>query len=339
MDPNDNPNLNDQQPDPATAAAEPAAEAPAAPEAGQTAVDIIAAAVGIPPEDKPAETAAEEVPAAPKVQTEEEKAKAEEDRLDAEAKAFGLTKPDTTAKFKELSKAAARARELEPEIETLRAQVQQQQEVFDHLERNGITGEQFGEMVMVTSFMNSGDPLKMQRAHEALLKYAADIGQKLGLEAPGYDPLSEHPDLSAAVQNMDLTRDHALEVARARKMTAATTQYSSQQGQVQMAQAEQQRVTQELTTLERTLRATDPQFDAKWAFLRPTLVPVLERLPLSERANAFRQAYAALQLPAAPAAPAQTRPDPANPGRPAMGAGAKAPTNSAEAIMRGLQIG
>lgn len=339
MDPNNNPNPNDQQPDPATAATEPAAEAAAAPEAGQTAVDIIAAAVGIPPEDKPAETAAEEVPAAPKVLTDEEKAKAEEDRLDAEAKAFGLTKPDTTAKFKELSRAAARAKELEPEIETLRTQVAQQQEVFDHLDRNGITGDQFGQAVMVLSFMNSGDPVRMQRAYETLGQQMAELGRQLGLEAPGVDPLDSHPDLKERVGKMDLEREDALEIARSRQLQAATTRYSTQQGQAQTAQQEQERVVRELTELERSLRAQDAQFDAKWAMLKPTLMPVLSRLPLNERANAFLQAYAAFQLPAAPASPAQTRPDPANPGRPAMGAGAKAPTNSAEAIMRGLQIG
>lgn len=98
-------------------------------------------------------------------------------------------------------------------------------------------------------------------------------------------------------------------------------------------------MTRELETLEAHLKATDPQFSTKWGILAPTLVPVLNNLPLSQRASAFRQAYAAFQLPAAPAAPAVTRPDPANPGRPAMGAGAKAPANSVDAIMLGLQLG
>lgn len=338
MDNNDIQTPDDPQVENAAAPAESAPEAPAESKPEETTADVIAAAVGISPEVKPDDAQDEPAEeAAPK--TDEEKAKAEDAKLEAEAQALGLTKPDTTAKFKELSRAAARAREMEPEIEDLRAQVAQQQEVFDHLERNGITGEQFGEMVMITSFMNSGDPLKLQRAHEALMRYANDIGKQLGLESPGFDPLSDHPDLIEAVQNMDIDRKHALEVAQARQLRAATTSYSSQQGQAQLAQAEQQRVVRELTALEQSLRSTDPQFEQKWAMLRPTLVPVLERLPLSERANAFKQAYAALQLPAAPVAAAQRRPDPANPGRPAMGAGAKAPTNTAEAIMQSLQLG
>lgn len=340
MDPTDNLNPNDpQQPEALTP--EPAAEAPASEATEPSVVDAIAAAVGAEPkaDEAPAPAAEEAKPAAKAELTAEEKAKAEDDRLEAEAKALGLTKPDTTAKFKELSRAAARAKELEPEVEALRTQVAQQQEVFDHLERNGITGEQFGEMVMIATFANSGDPVRMQRAHEALLKAAADIGQKLGLEAPGFDPLEAHPDLVAAVQNMDMDRKHALEVAHARQLRATATQYSSQQGQAHLAQQEQQRAVQELTALEQTLRAQDPQFEAKWAALKPVLLPALQRIPLAERANAFREAYARFQLPAAPAVPAQKRPDPANPGRPAMAAGAKTPTNNAEAIMLSLGLG
>lgn len=338
MDPTDTNIADESQIESQAAPTESAAEAPTDAKPEETTADVVAAAIGIAPEPKSEEKTDEEDPEA-EPKTDEEKDKAEDARLEAEAQALGLTKPDTTAKFKELSKAAARARELEPEIETLRTQIAQQQEVFDHLERNGITGEQFGEMVMVTSFMNSGDPLKMQRAHEALLRHAAEIGKQLGLETPGFDPLSEHPDLSAAIQNMDITREHALELARARKMTAATAQHSSQQVQMQAAQVEHQRHVQELTALANNLQASDPDFAEKWRLMKPAVLPMLERLPISERANAFKQAYAAFQLPARPAAAAHRRPDPANPGRPAMGAGAKAPTNSAEAIMQSLQLG
>ena len=339
MDPSDILNPNDQPETPSTPA-EPAPKAPAATE--PSAVDLIAAAVGAEPAaEEPAADApaVDTLPADKPPQTDEEKAKVEDERLDAEAKAFGLTKPGTTAKFKELSRAAARAKELEPEIETLRTQVAQQQEVFDHLDRNGISGDQFGQAVMVLSFINSGDPVRMQFAYETLGQQMAELGRKLGLEAPGVDPLADHPDLAQAVQDMDLDRKHALEIAHGRQMRAAAQQHSTQQGQAFAAQTEQQRVTHELTMLEQQLRTTDPQFGAKWAMLKPTLVPVLGRLPLAERANAFMQAYAAFQLPAAPATAAQTRPDPANPGRPAMGAGAKTPTNTAEAIMQGLKLG
>lgn len=339
MDPSDILSPNDQPETPATPA-EPAPEAPAAAE--PSAVDLIAAAVGAEPaaEEPAADAPAVDTPPADKPPlTDEEKAKAEDERLEAEARALGLTKPNTTAVFKELSRAAARAKELEPEIETLRTQVAQQQEVFDHLHQNNISGEQFGEAVMVLSFINSGDPVRMQRAYETLGNKMAELGRQLGLEAPGVDPLEAHPDLAQSVRDMELDRKHALEIAHGRQMRAAAVQHSTQQGQAYAAQTEQQRVTQELTLLEQQLRTTDPQFDAKWAMLKPTLVPVLGRLPLAERANAFMQAYAAFQLPAAPAPAAQTRPDPANPGRPAMAAGAKTPTNTAEAIMLGLKLG
>lgn len=339
------PNADAQQPATPATPAEPTPEAPAADAADSDSavVDLIADAVGV--EQRPEAKAGEAKPDAPA--TPEDKAKADEAQWDAEAKRLGL-KEETTAKFKELSRDAARAKDQDAEITALRDRVaeieeaaqlyEQQQEVFDQMHSHGVTGEQFGEAVMVLSFINSGDPVRMQRAYETLGQQMQKLGEALGLEAPGYDPLAAHPDLQEAVLD-GMDRKHALEIARGRQFHATTTQHSSRQGQQQQATAEMQRVTQELQALEQHLRRTDPQFDAKWSLLRPTLVPALARLPLGERAQAFQEAYAAFQLPAAPASPAQTRPDPANPGRPAMGAGAKAPTNSAEAIMQGLKLG
>lgn len=327
---------------PADAATAFAPEAPPAAEAEPSVIDLITSAVGAEPAtpEAPAVVAATPDPAAPPVElTPEQKAKAEDDRLTAEAKAFGITKEDTTAKFKELSREAAKVKELEPQVAQLTERVQKQDEVFTFMEQNGVTGDQFGQAVAVLSHINSGDPVRLQRAHEALTEQLTKVSQKLGLEAPGYDPLAAHADLQAKVANMDLSREDALEIAQGRQLRTAATTHSTQQGAQTAQQQEIAQATRDLTALETHLRATDPQFPAKWAALGPTLVPLLSGLPLAQRANAFRQAYAAFQLPAAPAAPATTRPDPANPGRPAMGAGAKTPSNSAEAIMLGLQLG
>lgn len=333
---------DDQQPaDAATTTTEPATPA-ATPDPAPSAVDLIAAAVGAEPakEEAPAPVAAAPDPAAPPADlTPEQKAKAEDERLEAEAKAFGITKPDTTTKFKELSREAAKVKELEPRVAELSERVAKQDEVFSFMEQNGVTGDQFGQAVMVLSHINSGDPVRLQRAYEALGTQMAEIGAKLGLEAPGYDPLAAHADLQAKVASLDLSREDALEIAQGRQLRQAATTHSTQQGAQTIQQQEIAQATRDLTALETHLRATDPQFPAKWAALGPTLVPLLSVLPLTQRANAFRQAYAAFQLPAAPATPAAIRPDPANPGRPAMGAGAKAPANSVDAIMLGLQLG
>lgn len=331
---------DDQQPADAAATTESTTEAST--DTAPSAVDLIAAAVGAEPAkpEAPAPVAATPDPAAPPAElTPEQKAKAEDERLEAEAKAFGITKPDTTTKFKELSREAAKVKELEPRVAELSERVAKQDEVFTFMEQNGVTGDQFGQAVAVLSHINSGDPVRLQRAYEALGEQMAAIGAKLGLEAPGYDPLAAHADLQAKVANMDLSREDALEIAHGRQLRTAATTHSTQQGVQTAQQREIEQATRDLTALETHLRATDPQFPAKWAALGPTLVPLLSSLPLTQRANAFRQAYAAFQLPAAPAAPATTRPDPANPGRPAMGAGAKAPTNSAEAIMLSLGVG
>ncbi len=332
---------DDQQPADAATTTEPATQA-ATTDTAPSAVDLIAAAVGAEPakdaEPVAAVAATPDPTAAPVELTPEQKAKAEDDRLEAEAKTFGITKPDTTAKFKELSREAAKVRDLEPQLTSLRERVEKQDEVFAHMEQHGVTGEQFGEAVMVLSHINSGDPVRLQRAYETMGRQMAEIGAKLGLEAPGYDPLAAHADLQAKVASLDLSREDALEIAQGRQLKAAATTHSTQQGTQTALGQEMAAATRELTALETRLRSTDPQFAQKWAILAPTLVPTLGRLPLRERAAAFEQAYAAFQLPAPPAPQVTTRPDPANPGRPAMGAGAKAPANAVDAIMVGLNL-
>lgn len=332
---------NDQQPADAAATTEPTTEAPT--NTAPSAVDLIAAAVGAEPAtpEVPAVVAATPDPASPPVElTPEQKAKAEDDRLTAEAKAFGITKEDTTAKFKELSREAAKVKELEPRVTELTERVAKQDEVFTFMEQNGVTGDQFGQAVAVLSHINSGDPVRLQRAYEALGEQMTVIGAKLGLEAPGYDPLAAHPDLQEKLRlGVIENREDALEIAQGRQLKAAAATHSTQQGAQTAQQQELADVTRDLTALETRLRTTDPQFSQKWAILAPSLVPALGRLPLRERAAAFEQAYAAFQLPAAPVTPATLRPDPANPGRPAMGAGVKAPANSVDAIMLGLQLG
>jgi len=324
----------------------PEAPTPAAPEQDPTAgmADAIAQAVGVEvtpaePETPKAEGGETPPAEAPKVeQTAEELAQAEEARLDAEAKAMGL-KPDTTTRFKELSREAAKVKELEPRVQELQTRLEQQEQVFGFMEQHGVTGEQFGQAVMVLSAMNSGDPMKLRVAYDTLSQQMAAIGQQLGIEAPGFDPLSAHPDLLEEVRNADISRERALEIAQGRQLRTVSTQRSAEQDRMTAEQREIADAHRDLTALEANLRASDPQFEQKWAILRPTLLPALTQLPLRARASAFQQAYAALQLPAAPAVPATTRPDPANPGRPAGAAGAKAPTSEADAIMRTLGIG
>lgn len=333
---------DDQQPADAATTTEPTAPA-ATTGTAPSAVDLIAAAVGAEPAtpEVPAAVAATPDPAAPPVElTPDQKAKAEDERLEAEAKAFGITKPDTTTKFKELSREAAKVKELEPRVAELTERVAKQDEVFSYMEANGVTGDQFGQAVAVLSHINSGDPVRLQRAYEALGEQMATIGAKLGLEAPGYDPLAAHPDLQEKLRlGVIENREDALEIAQGRQLRTAATTHSTQQGALNAQQQELADTRRDLMALEAHLRSTDPLYPQKYAAMKPMLEATLGRLPLRERASAFQQAYAEFQLPAAPAAPAQTRPDPANPGRPAMGAGAKTPTNSAEAIMLGLQLG
>jgi type III secretory pathway component EscV len=74
----------------------------------------------------------------------------------------------------------------------------------------------------------------------------AALYQKLGVEAPGIDLLAGHDDLKAAVENMEITRDKALELAKLRKTQADLTQRQQadltqrQQAETERAQSQEQ---------------------------------------------------------------------------------------------------
>lgn len=326
-------------------------------------VDLIAAAVGATEDDGAtpvvAETPAEEV--APEAAEPEAPEAAEGDQPDGAAAApvaaapaepedpdaaavtkemadLGITKPDSQARFREL---AAQAKE----GGYYRERFEQQQEVFNYLEKNSITGEQFGLMTMIAGDVNSNDPVRLKRAHDALSAELAGLSKMLGIEAAGFDPLSAHPDLLGKVNEGEMDRATALAWAKDRSQAHLATQNQQRQQQQETATQLEDRARQDLTALGQQLQQKDPFYDKVYALLVPALKPVLARTPASEWVNVTAETYGALrkQLAAAgqlvatpPKPPVVKRPDPSNAGRPNGAAGGVQPKNAADAIMASL---
>jgi hypothetical protein len=252
-----------------------------------------------------------------------------EQNVEDEIKALGLTKDDTQRRFRELANEAREGREY-------RETVQAQEKVFQHLESSGITGEQFGMMTAIAGDVNSNDPARLDRAYQALSAELASLGKKLGKEAPGYDPLSEFPELAKRVDEGDIDRATAVELAGARRREAVTREHV----QVTHAQSEQTRqlnATRDgLNALEAELKANDPDYSRKRAILEPIMRATLPGVPADKWVATYAEAYAKLQLPAA--APVVTRPDPANARRPEGGAGGARPKNAEEAVLAALGL-
>jgi len=214
---------------------------------------------------------------------------------------------------------------------------------FDYLvtgvQATGATPAQYGETLNWLALFNSRDPAQQEKALELVESVADRLATLLGKERSVGDPLAAHADLRDAVTKGQITAQYAKEIARTRngqqfrsQLTSSATQEQQQQ------QAREQELTQarsDLTALGNTLKASDPDYEAKKAILVPALKPVFAVIPPSQWAAKFQEAYKAVKV----SAPAKPRSVPANQPlrakQPAGGA-TKAPSSMLEAISGAL---
>lgn len=266
-------------------------------EAMQAATDAEPPRPGNEEGDKPKEEAK---PEAAKTEAKEEpKPEAEQDP-EKEADALGL-KGKSRERFQQLNE---RVKTESARAETAEAGLREWQ---DTIASTRATPEQFGKTMGYLRAISSGDPAQMNQGFEMLVGEVQALAKILGRPVPGmYDPLDQHPDLKAAVDNMEIDRKHAEELAanRARQSLeqqgrdAADRQASEQAAftaQVDEAKAG-------LGALGAQLRQQDPDFDRKMVALAPAIALIEKQVHPSQWVAAFGNAY--MQLPAMPAPPA-----------------------------------
>ncbi len=123
-----------------------------------------------------------------------------------------------------------------------RKQLEQDIAEFKQLvQGTGMTPQDFAQTLEFGRLVNSGDEKDVRVALEMIESQRAMLYQRLGVEAPGIDLLQGHDDLKAAVDNMEITRDRAVELAKFRKSEAAKLQ---QQQEVQASTQRQQQFQQ-----------------------------------------------------------------------------------------------
>lgn len=260
------------------------------------------------------------------------------DPVDAEMKDLGITNERTQKRFRELTERAA-------EVEQLRPMAERYQQWEETIRETRANPQQMGQALNYLAAVNSGDPNALNQAYEFMQQEMTWLAQKLGRAAPGYDPLTEHPDLAQQVQAGEVTRAAAEELARSRRAQALqqeshTRQLTEAQQAAQAQQLEQQAM-QQVAELGQQLRTTDPAFEAKFRALQPTVAFIQRTLPPNQWAAAIREAYRAIPAHVAqpappPATPAAVAP-PRNPARPSGANLAAAPTKE-NAFDFGVQL-
>ncbi|MFP3747003.1 hypothetical protein SB816_28355 [Achromobacter sp. SIMBA_011] len=102
----------------------------------------------------------------------------------------------------------------------------------------GMTAETFSQHIEFSRLTNSNDPRDLQQAAQMLEQTRAELYRRLGQDAPGVDALSDFPDLAQMVQDMQMPRETALEVAKMRRDQQAAQARHQQVQQVEMETAQ-----------------------------------------------------------------------------------------------------
>lgn len=130
------------------------------------------------------------------------------------------------------------------------------------VQSTGMTPQDFAQTLEFGRLANSGDEKDLRLALEMIEGQRAMLYQKLGVEAPGVDLLAGQDDLKAAVDNMEITRERAVELAKYRKQQAEQQQRQQvQQQTVQQQQEFQQQVQQAAGAMEAYLATRANEVD------------------------------------------------------------------------------
>jgi len=144
-----------------------------------------------------------------------------------------------------------------------RKQLEQDMTEFKQLvQGTGMTPQDFAQTLEFGRLVNSGDEKDVRVALEMIESQRAMLYQRLGVEAPGIDLLQGHDDLKAAVDNMEITRERAVELAKFRKSESAKVQQQQEvQASTQRQQQFQQTVQQAAGAMEGYLNTRAKEVD------------------------------------------------------------------------------
>lgn len=126
----------------------------------------------------------------------------------------------------------------------------------------GMSAEQFAQTLEFGRLINSGSDSDRRVALAMLDQQRAAIAAQLGEELPGVDLLAGHDDLQEAVENLEITRERAVELARLRKREQ---EERAQQQRIMETQRNQQQfaktVNDAATTMEAYLQSRAQEAD------------------------------------------------------------------------------
>jgi hypothetical protein len=139
-----------------------------------------------------------------------------------------------------------RGRERIRQVFAERKQLEQDiNEVRELISSTKMSPDEFAQTLEYGRLINSGDEKDLRVALEIIEGQRSALYQRLGVEAPGVDLLAGHEDLKNAVENLEITKERALELAKYRKADQEKQAAVQQQQQTQQQQAQYQKTVQD----------------------------------------------------------------------------------------------
>lgn len=174
-------------------------------------------------------------------------------------------------------KLANTVKETTAERDEARAQTEYIRTTF---QASGIKQDQFEQAVALISMVNKGDLIGAQRMLQTQLQQIAlQTGQPIGQ----VDALAGFPDLRDAVNGLQITEQHAMELARGRQQQATQqrVQQQTEQSQQSQAQAKQAHDTglAQVDALCKQFASTDMDWPVVEAQLLPVIKDLLDGVP------------------------------------------------------------
>lgn len=228
--------------------------------------------------------------------------------------------------------------------ELLRKRAEASRDLAIAIKQENISAEELTSMFEIRRLVTSSDPVLLRRGIGALQTMMTDAAKRGGLDVPGVDLLDDFPELKQQVEQMALTRDVALELARARRTIAENerrSRASTESAQAQaVRQAAEDSARRALNELGETLNKSDIDFPAKLKLLEDhgELRDIMA-LPPEQWVTAFKRRYDLLTAaqPARSVRPnGAARPQPASRVA-AAGGGAPTPKTDLEAVEQALR--
>ena len=201
-------------------------------------------------------------------------------------------KPKAQERFRSLVEAN---KSKEQELEESRNTVA---EIQKTIQNTGVSPEEFGGLLDFARMANSQSPDEKRQAFNIAKGEMQRLAKEIGVEEGGVDLLDGFQDLQQKVDNYELDRNDAIELANARRgqqrMTEQNKQVEQKKQQSLTQQSDIQKSTQSIEEFMANRQKTDIDFDAKEKYLMGQVQNIQEQYPPSQWPTVVASLYDAL---------------------------------------------